>query len=542
MQWITKYKGGNDMSSQDRPIIKCKNGRFAGYEEQGVHIFKGVPFAKPPVGNLRWRPPQRPEDSEETFDAIEFGPSGIQREAYSEPASQNKKSEDCLNLNIWVGDIDKPKKPIMVYVHGGGFSYGGSSDPLYDAEYFVREHQDVVVISTNYRIGIWGFMDLRGVPGGEDYPEGAYLGLLDLMQALKWIHENADSFGGDADNITIFGESAGGNLVSALLVCDGIEGLFKRVIAHSGTLNLLYPDEKFAKEAEEGVSIAQCLAAKTGAKCVADLVALSAEDLFAADTEIDEETGMCLNDIYMMPMKGGSSPVPADPYKALEEGKGKDIDFIIGTVADEWRYWILLMNDMDLSPLTDEERDKILEEDLAMYEQYAEMLAKDFYDGITEEEKAKFDAFMELNPDEERKWRLTDLLNDAFFRTPSIEAAYRHAKAGGKTYMYRFDKRSTLHDWLGACHASEVAYALNNPNASQFAGEVDPQLALDMSTAWANFAKTGDPSISKATWQPYDTETRNTMIFGNDCTMKMEQDPWKERRELMDFAYKYMTV
>ena len=285
------------MDYKNRPIIACKNGKFAGYEKEGVHMFKGIPFAKPPVGKLRWRPPQRPEDSDETFDALEFGASGIQQEAYSEAASQNKKSEDCLTLNIWAGDIERPKKPIMFYIHGGGFAYGGSADPLYDGEYFVREHKDIVMISTNYRIGIWGFLDFRGIPGGENYPEGAYLAVLDLIRSLQWVHENADSFGGDPDNITIFGESAGGNLVSALLVCDGAEGLFKRVIAHSGTLNLLFPDEKFAKEAEEGTSIAQCLAAKTGAKSMDDLVALSAEELFAADTEKDEETGMSLNEI-----------------------------------------------------------------------------------------------------------------------------------------------------------------------------------------------------------------------------------------------------
>ena len=527
------------MSTNERPILKCKNGRFAGYEADGVLIFKGIPFAKPPVGDLRWRPPQGPEDSEELFDAVEFGASGYQHECYSEQASQNKQSEDCLTLNVWAGDIEKPKKPIMFYIHGGGFTFGGTSDPLYDGEYFVREHQDIVMISTNYRIGMMGFMDFRGIPGGEDYPEGAYLGVLDLIQSLKWVHENADSFGGDADNITIFGESAGGGLVSALLVCDGVEGLFKRVIAHSGTLNLTYPDEVFAVEAEHGVSMAQVLAAKTGAKDMNDMVSLPAEELFAAYTEIDEETGLCLNDAYTMPLKGESSPIPADPYKALEEGKGRDIDFMIGTVADEWRYFVLLMNDIDLSPFSDEERDRIIQEDLALYEPYVETLAGDLISWLTDEEKAQVSKFLEQCPEEEKKWKLTALLNEAFFRIPSIEAAYRHAKAGGKTYMYLFDKKSTLYEWLGACHACEVAYALNNTNATQFVGEVNPQLALDMSTAWANFARTGDPSIEKAPWLPYDSQTRNTMLFGNDGTMEMVQDPWKEQRELLGFAYKY---
>ena len=533
---------GEMMNSKDRPVITCRNGRFAGYEEKGVLIFKGIPFAKPPVGDLRWRPPQRPEDSEELFDAATFGASGYQYKCYSELASHNRQSEDCLTLNIWAGDIDKPKKPIMFYIHGGGFNFGGTSDPLYDGEHFVREHRDVVMISTNYRLGMMGFIDFGGIPGGEDYPEGPYLGILDLIQSLKWVHENADSFGGDADNITIFGESAGGGLVSSLLLCDGAENLFKRVIAHSGTLNLLYGEDRFTKEIEEDVSPAQCLAAATGAKTMDDMAALPVEELFAAYTEIDEETGLCLNDAYFMPLKGGTSPIPADPYKALAEGKGKDIDFMIGTVADEWRYFVLLMNDIDLSPFTDEERERIVREDLVMYDQYVEDLAQHFCSQLTDEEMERVDEFIKLQPDEERKWKLTALLNEAFFRIPSIEAAYRHALAGGKTYMYRFDKKSTLYDWMGACHACEVAYALNNVTATQFAGEIDPQLALDMSTAWANFARNGDPGIEGTPWQPYDPQTRDTMIFGNDFTMKMEQDPWKKQRELLDFAYRYYPV
>ena len=531
------------MSNADRPIIKCKNGRFAGYEKDGILIFKGIPYAKPPVGNLRWRPPQRPEDSEELFDAVEFGASGYQTYCFSELASHNRLSEDCLTLNIWAGDIDKPKKPIMVWIHGGGFNYGGTSDPNYDGEFFVKEHQDVVLISTNYRIGLMGFLDFRGIPGGENYPEGPYLGILDLIQALKWIHENADSFGGDADNITIFGESAGGGLVCTLMVCDGAEGLFKRVIAQSGTLNLLFPDEQFVKEAEEGRSVAQLLAAKVGAKTMDDMAALPAEELFAAYSAFDENLGMVLNDVYTMPLKGGSSPVPADPYKALAEGKGKDIDFIIGTNADEWRYFIFVMNDIDVSLLTEEERDKVLQEDLDMYGEYVEMLIDNFYDASTDEQKARIDAALELQQEnEERKWKLTTILNEALFRLPSIEAAERHAKAGGKTYMYLFDKKSTAYDWLGACHACEIAYVFNHLSAEPWTGEMNPKLALDISTSWANFARTGDPGIEKAPWLPYDSQTRNTMLFGNDCTMKMVQDPWKKQRELLDFAYRYVPA
>ncbi|MDO4177332.1 MAG: carboxylesterase family protein [Bacillota bacterium] len=523
------------MSNTTRPILKCRNGRFAGEEKNGVLIFKGIPFAKPPVGNLRWRPPQPPEDSDELFEAIEFGASGLQYECYSEAASQNRKSEDCLTLNIWTADFETKKKPIMFYIHGGGFTFGGSADPLYSGEFLVREHKDIVMISTNYRIGMMGFMDLSGIPGGEDYPEGPYLALLDLIQSLKWVKENADSFGGDPDNITIFGESAGGTLVSSLLVADGTEGLFKRVIAHSGTINLTYTEEDLAVEREKGISMAQCLAAKTGAKNMDELVAVSANKLFEAYTEIDEETGLCLNDTYTMPLRGGRSPIPENPYEALEKVKAKDVDLIIGTVADEWRYWVTLMNDVDITGLPEEKQAEIIEQDLAMYEQFIGWQSKALYDFVSDEEKAAIDKFM-AGRDDEQVWKDTELQNEVAFRIPSVEFAYRHALGGGRTYMYLFEKRSTLYDWLGACHAVEVAYALHNLEATQFAGEIDKDLADGMCSAWTNFARTGDPSTDKVQWTGYGPETRDTMIFGNDGIMKMVRDPKKEQRELLAFA------
>ena len=528
------------MGNIDRTVLKCKNGRFAGYEDNGVLVFKGIPFAKPPVGDLRWRPPQPPEDSDELFEAKEFGASGLQYECFSEAASHNKVSEDCLSLNIWVGDIEKPKKPIMFYIHGGGFAFGGSADPLYDGQYLVREHKDVVMISTNYRIGMMGFIDFTGIPGGEEYPEGQFLGLLDIIQSLKWVQENAESFGGDPDNVTIFGESAGGNLVSVLLVCDGVEGLFKRAIAHSGTLNLTFTEETLAADAASGESLAQCLAAKTGAANMEELVKVPEEKLFEVYTEVDEKTGTCLNDRrYTMPLRGGRSPIPEDPYKALEEGKGKDIDFIIGTVADEWRYWALLMKDIDLMALSEEEREKTIQEDLMMYEQLMDYQTNELYEAVNDEEKAAIDEFLAASEEDELKWKQTDLQNEAYFRVPSIEAAYRHALAGGNTYMYLFDKKSTLYDWLGACHASEVSYALHNLEATQFSGELDKNLADGMCAAWTNFAKTGNPSTDEVKWEQYGTETRDTMIFGNDSSMKMVQDPRRKQRELLNFAYKY---
>ena len=195
--------GSDGNESSEAPAVKCYNGSFMGMvEENGVYAYKGIPYAKSPTGELRWKAPVAVDASDENYEAKEFGWTSLQTEWHSEPASivnakitesgeEHNSGEDCLTLNVWTSDTEDTAKPVMVYFHGGGFGWGGTSDPLYSGKYIVKEHNDVIVVSCNYRVGTMGFIDLRNVKGYTDeYKETTELGLLDCMQSLRWIKQN----------------------------------------------------------------------------------------------------------------------------------------------------------------------------------------------------------------------------------------------------------------------------------------------------------------------------------------------------------------
>lgn len=509
---------------------ECFNGIFEGTAESGgVISFKGIPYAKPPVGKLRWRAPEPAEPGSEVFRADSFGKSSIQYECFSEPASSNEIGEDCLTLNVWTGSLEDSGKPVMFYIHGGGFSWGGTADPLYNGRHIVEKHKDIVVVTCNYRVGLMGFADFSRVPGGEDYSDSTHLAVLDIIQGLKWVKQNIKAFGGDPDNITVFGESAGGALTSILLVVKEAEGLFHKAVIQSGTLNLTYTQED-----SDRAGLVQTLMAKTGAENMQDLLALSEKEIIEAYTGSDDE-GFSLNDICVMPLRGRGL-IPENPYEALRNGVSKDIPVIIGTNKDEWRYWATVMIDTDHFKKSEEE----MEEDIRLYEKYiADEKYNDAYMSASEAEKKNLDSFLKGLGDMENIWKYTELGNETVFRMPSIALAYNHSLAGGDTYMYYFCKESDNFDFIGACHASELAYIFNNPEEKVYSGTVDKALADAMCSMWAEFAESGKPETDRIVWKQYNPESRATMIIGNDSSLKMENDPLKRQRILLEPFVKY---
>lgn len=533
----------------DAPVLTVANGNFTGVENDGVLEFKGIPYAKAPTGDLRWKAPVAPDDSDETFDATKFGNTSVQNPWHSEPAGViNPIGEDCLTLNVWTADLETKNKPILFYIHGGGFAWGGTADPLYDGQFIVREHPDAVVVTANYRLGALGLIDFSDVEGGEDYPDAPYLSILDLMQSLKWVQANAESFGGDPNNVTIFGESAGGAYVSLLMSCKDAEGLFQRAVAHSGSVNLTFSrndfktvGDRYGAEKTAGKSQAQILMDVSGAKNMDDLMAISEEDMikYLTETPADEWEDL-VTDYYNFPLRGDGSPIPEDPYQAIADGVNKDVDFITGTNADEWRYWV---DEMGPEAVVGQGDEKAVAENL---EAYKEAIAQVKYDeakaaASNDEEKAAVDKILELSGEKDLWWQQTEVGNETGFRIPSIVCAQNHAKAGGNSFMYYFEKKSDSEEWLGACHASETAYVFHNLTGAGFSGTMDEGLADSMCSAWVSFATDGDPSTEAAEWTSYDSKDRATMIFGDDGALKMENDPLGEQRELMEpFAYYYL--
>lgn len=528
--------GGSDVD-EAAITVDCSNGNFVGQmdEETDVMAFKGIPYAKSPTGDLRWKAPQAPEDSDETFDAKEFGKTATQYSWHSEPAGANEAGvgEDCLTLNVWTKDLETEDKAVMVYIHGGGFAWGGTADPLYNGATIVEQHEDVIVVSMNYRLGMFGSIDLSNVEGGEEFPDSKNLSMLDLMQGLKWVQQNIEAFGGDPDNVTIFGESAGGAFTSLLTASPDAQGLFNRAIAESGCVNLTYDQEDF-----DNWGTTEALLEATGAKNMDDLMAIPEEELVRIYTEepIDDE-GSTLNDLYNMPYRGQEGIVEEDPYEALRSGVGNDVDLMIGTNADEWRYWVNEMGEVEMSQLDEEG----IEENLAMYEEFIAAEKKESaYDAASEEDKANLDKFYQLDQIKglDEVWQNTELGNETGFRMASIEAASCHADAGGSTYMYYFDIPSDNFDFIGACHASEVAYVFHNEDETIFSGTVDVNMADQICEAWVNFAKTGDPSTGDVEWTEYDTTDRNTMVITKDG-FELVSDPLGDQRELLQSFAKY---
>ena len=517
--------------------VKCYNGTFVGSKQDNVLSFKGIPYAQPPVGDLRWKAPKSVEKSDKVFEAKSFGKAALQPMVHSEPVSTNPKnlSEDALTLNIWTtGKTDK-KKPVMFWIHGGAYKYSGSRETLYNAYYMVSKNPDIVVVTINYRLGLMGFVDFSMIEGGQKFKTSGYNGLLDQIEALKWVKQNIENFGGDPENITIFGESAGGGSVCALMAAKGTQGLFKRAIAQSGCLNFTYTHESFAR-----FKAADLLLKKAKAKNMDDLMKLSGDELFKI--YLDESDGESLSYFSYAPLRGDESILPADPYKAILEGASKDVDLMIGTTADEYNYFIYDL----LNPSKKDEKHELLPKSK---ETFSKMMLdnsiKRFYNMCNDGEKASIDEYFALRANKEKFWQKLDLMSEIGFRAPAIEFAQNHAKAGGKTYMYYFAKKNTSYDWIGASHSCELPYVFYNFNKEEekISGRVLPGLANQVNGAWVNFAKNGEPSYNGIKWPIYSLERRETMMFRDDGTAGIENDPLKKERELIvPMTYHYMGL
>ena len=260
--------------------IKCNNGIFVGLKEGNVISFKGIPFAKPPIDDLRWKDPVLPEDSTKVYQAYYFGKSPIQEEWPNQLGSYYPQSEDCLYLNIWVNTKDtSTDKAVIVFIFGGAYGNGGTADPMYDGHNLVEKYPDIIFVSIAYRLNILGFINFSSVPGGENYKTTNNLGLLDQICALKYIQKNIKNFGGDPEKVTLMGQSSGGSSIFLLSLLDESKGLFKRIIAESGSLSLTF-------STDESKVLTKKLLEKSGAKNMDDLLKLSEEELIKIENEL----------------------------------------------------------------------------------------------------------------------------------------------------------------------------------------------------------------------------------------------------------------
>lgn len=497
--------GENQPLSDYNPAlsVKCENGTFVGKDDDGINVYRGIPFALPPVGALRWKRPQPVLPDEGAYEAYYNGKTPIQSECPTELACYYPQGEDCLYLNIWQNpSCSEEKKPVMVFFHGGSYGWGGTADPLYDGRNFVAAHPDIILVTVGYRTGLMGFVDFSAVDGGEEYPDAPNLGLLDQIEALRWIQRNITSFSGDPDNVTIFGESAGGGTVSLLPIIEEAKGLFHRVICESGSVALTFSKE----ECED---FTRRLMKESGAKCMDDLMNMSEQNLM----QINEKVNLYNN----FPQRDGKL-IPLDPYAPYAEGVSADVDMLIGTNANEINYWVgeiggiipfrfsipvKYENDLRVLHPMDRKRVKLWMKQLKGHE----------------------------------IWRMAEFYNEIMFRLPAIRQAEGHAENGGKAFMYYWVQPSTM-PFRGACHAVELAYVFQNPQETIFTGErADDALTKAVGEMWTNFARTGDPSIPELKWEPYDKENRATVIIGKN--LKIKNDPLSAQRKILNPLLRY---
>ena len=491
--------------------VKCVNGTFVGKRTDGVVAYKGIPFVgKQPVGEYRWKAPTDFAPDDGVYEAYYNAKSPCQNESITEGGSLYYQSEDCLYLNVWKADeASSAKKPVMVWIHGGAFEMGGTSDPLYECRDFVKENPDVVVVSITYRLGALGFLHLSHLPDGKDYPDAQNLGLMDQMMALKWIHANIAGFGGDPDNVTIFGESAGAGSVTLLPLIEGSHAYFKRVIAQSGS-------PVFTRSTEQAVACTNELMEILGCKTVADLQKIDAQKLVAESIVLA---------LRVWPERDGSY-LPLDPYGAYAKGAAKDIAILQGCNKDEVNYFVY---GFGVEPYTAWGVDR-----------KAKKLAE-----LTEEEKSLVLSFCEDIKGETYE-HTSRLFEQIVFIAPLFRLSENQTMGGGKSYTYFFTPESSL-PVMRCGHAVELASVLNRPEETIFTGRTfDETFSKTMRKMWVQFAKTGNPSLGadispdgKAKeWPLYSLENKEWMVF-DEFDIHAEKE---SERKILDWDRTYFLT
>ena len=489
-------------------IVKCNNGRFIGQETENLIVWRGIPYATQPFGNLRWKKALPAADDDGIYEAVK--PGHIPLGPDNDSDGKAEFGEDCLVLNIYGNKTCKSmKKPVMVWIHGGGFVTESQAQPLYDLSNIAGLYPDVLFVSIDYRLGFMGFMNFGNVPGGENYKEAGNLGLLDQLEALRWIQKNIAGFGGDPDNVTVFGESAGSASCTFLPLIEGSEGLFRRIIAQSA--NVAYCDTM-----EHAMFVTENFLHAANCETMEDLLKLTTEDLL-------EATGKaCMKDMQNMlgsanfPLLDGVT-LPEDRavmYEMWGDEKRAQIDMLIGSNRDEVKYFMALEGGPE--PFLETLR----------------WIARKDRTYLNDEEKLLFDEFMETLAQEDEMERLQQYCNDMNFRAGNTNMAIRHSAAGGKTYMYYIEKPG-LNELVGVQHGAELPYLFDTPlnHCGEIFTPAECEFRHEIKEMWVNFARTGNPSSAKHAWEQFSDEDRRTMVFSDE--IGMQKDILGRREDLM---------
>jgi para-nitrobenzyl esterase len=509
------------MSEQNTVEVETAYGRVAGLVEDGIARFLGMPYARAPIGELRFAAPVAPEPWQGVRAAHAFGATapkpplgGRLGEIIADP---DIEGDEWLNLNVWTPNPDGARLPVLVWIHGGGFTTGSSAVPAYDGSTFARD--DLVCVTLNYRLGVDGFGYLP------DAPAPANRGLLDQIAALTWVRENIARFGGDPDNVTVCGESAGAMSVLALLSRD--DGLFHKAIVQSGTAHL-------GQTPQDAALVLGAVAEHLGVEASAEaLASVEIDELLKAQNDVSADVSQNADAVKygastiascglsFLPVIDGDV-LPRLPITAIADGVGSSVPLLMGTCVEEFRLFIVtsaLVSVLLPGPFKD--RVNAYGAPAGAYDSYAN-------NGT--------DAYPRNAP----SGIASAVLTDRMFRMPTYRVAEARTGGPAPTYVYEFGWRSAVTPnnvqvKLGACHSLDLPFAWDTlalPDNQKFTGPTPPQnLADALHRAWTDFAKT-----AQASWKAYDLDQRPVMTYRRDNTTTdtVVNDPRGSERQLWD--------
>jgi len=450
--------------------VKCINGTFVGKKTENIISYKGIPFVgQQPVGELRWKAPMDVTSDNGIYEAYYYGKMSVQ-----DLSITDYQSEDCLYLNVWKSDeASAEKKPVMVWIHGGAFAAGGTGLELFDCANLVKENPDVIFVTVAYRLGVLGFLHLSHLADGKEYPDAQNLGLLDQKMAFKWVHENIANFGGDPDNVTIWGESAGAGSVTMQPLIKGSQQYFKKVIAQSGA-----PSQ--TNSLEESIATTNDLMAALGCKTVADLMKVDARTLV--------DTAAATVALRVFPVRDGRI-LPLDPWEAYANGVAKDITFLQGCNRDEMNCFVADWTVEVFKAWATERKTH----------KYAQLL--------TDEERAILESFCKEGAVED--WDPDSrLFGHSWFIDGAIKMSECQTMGGGKsyTYFYRVESSDPIRK---SAHFEEVPIVFHHREMIE-ERPYDEEFCKAMRKMWVQFARTGVPSEN---WPLYDLKDKKVMVL-----------------------------
>ncbi len=501
--------------------IRIESGLISGTvvdEESGVRAYKGIPFAAPPVGELRWKPPQPANPWEGVRACTEFGPACSQTDRLGMYGLKlPKTSEDCLHLNVWTaaGSGDD-KRPVMVWIHGGGYISGWSSQPSYDGEAFARK--GVVLVTINYRLGPFGFFGHPLLSKESEQNVSGNYGMLDQIAALRWVQRNIAAFGGDPDCVTIFGESAGAGSVSFLCLSPLSKGLFHRAITESGSViwnmtHLRRASPRGESVEATGERLAAMLVGEAAGDVIGALRAIPSDELLA---KANPGLGISGNEesIGFGPAVDGWI-LPDYPAILYQKGMQHDVPLLAGTNADEGTLFTM----QTPYKTVEEYRDSMRK----LWRQHADDIL-----GLYPAE----------TPDQIRS-AMSRYIADSWFVGPTRAMIRAMENVSSRAYLYHFTRvqETGMLKGFGAFHASEIAYVFNTSGSfsgsPEQASETDRRLADGMITYWTQFAKTGDPNVNGLPeWPAYETASDKHLELGD--TIRVGSGLHKEACDELD--------